>query len=194
MGRGVAFGDEERIDPAALADERDVGSHAFPDGFEEREIGGAGQVPVFGIAHHEIENVLAWRELDHGRVPDAGGNVDDLIGHVVYLQHRRAGRDVGRLLGAGDVAQQPREDDEGADVDGAERGEEQRASCHRFVSCVSAGRPGGRAPPPGRTAQRLRRGAHCRAPMTCTTSTIRDRLPAARSRPCSGVGDTALVC
>ena len=59
MGRGVPFGHEERKDPAALAHERDVGMHAFADGFEEREIGGAGQVPVLGVADHEVEDVLA---------------------------------------------------------------------------------------------------------------------------------------
>ena len=39
---------------------------------------------------------------DHGRVTDAGVDVDDLIGRVVYLQDGRAGRGVGRVLRLGE--------------------------------------------------------------------------------------------
>ena len=99
MGRGVSFDHKERIDPAALTDKGDVGVDAFADRFEKGEIRGAGQVPVFRVADNKIENVLAWRQLDHGRVTDAGSDVDDLIGRVVYLQDGRAGRGVGRAGG-----------------------------------------------------------------------------------------------
>ena len=98
MRRGGSFGDEERVDPAALADERDVGGDAFADGFEKGEIGRAGQVPVLRVADHEVEDVLARRELNHSGVPDARGDGDDLIGRVLYLQDGRAGRQVGRVV------------------------------------------------------------------------------------------------
>ena len=97
-GGGGSFGDEERVDPAALADERDVGGDGFADGFQKGEIRRAGQVPVLAVADNEVEDVLVRRELDHGRVPDAGGDADDLIGCVYDLQHGRAGRQVGRVV------------------------------------------------------------------------------------------------
>ena len=100
--RRGAFGDEERIDPAALAHERDVGRDAFPDGFEEGEIRRAGQVPVLGIPDDKVEDVLARRELNHGGVSDAGGDGDDLIGRVLDLQNGRAGRCVCVGLGLGE--------------------------------------------------------------------------------------------
>ena len=99
MRWGVSLDHQERIDPATLADQRDVRIDAFGDRFQKGEIRGAGQVPVLGIAHNKIENVLALRELDHGRVTDAGVDMDDLIGRVVYLQDGRAGRGVGRAGG-----------------------------------------------------------------------------------------------
>ena len=97
-GTGL-LGHQDRVDPAALADERDVGGDAFADGFQEGEIGRAGQVPVFGVPDNEIEDGLSRRQLNHGGVPDARVDADDLIGHVMHLQHGRAGRRVvlGRL-------------------------------------------------------------------------------------------------
>ena len=52
------------------------------DRFQESQIGRSGQVPILGIAYHEIENVLAARKLDHGGVTNSGPQADDLIGVV----------------------------------------------------------------------------------------------------------------
>ena len=93
--RGVSLRHKERIDPAALADERDVGVDALADGFQEGEICGAGQVPVLGIADNEVEDVFVGRQLNDGGVPDARVDLDDLIGRVLYLQNGR-GRAAGR--------------------------------------------------------------------------------------------------
>ena len=132
MRRGVSFDYKEGIDPAALTDQGDVGVDAFADRFEKGEIRGAGQVPVFRVAHNKIENVLAWRELDHGRVTDAGGDVDDLIGRIVYLQDGRAGRGVGRA--GGRVLRQGERRDE---ADHRDTGDDS-ADGHRFSLLFSA--------------------------------------------------------
>ena len=106
------LGHQERVDPAALAHERDVGGDAFPDGFQKGEIRRAGQVPVFGVPDNEIEDGLSGRQLNHGGVPDAGVDADDLIGHVLHLQHGRAGRRVGRgRVGLGRLRLGERRDD-----------------------------------------------------------------------------------
>ena len=125
----VSFGDQERIDPAALADKGDVGVDALADRLQKCEICGAGQVPVLAIPDDEIENVLAWRELNHGGVPDAGGDLDDLIGRVLYLQDGRAGRQVGRgVLRLGQRRDEAQHRDKGHDW----------ADGHTFLSCSLA--------------------------------------------------------
>ena len=88
VGRAGLLGHQERVDPAALAHQRDVRVDAFPDGFQEGEIGRAGQVPVFRIPHNEIEDGLSGRQLNHGGVPDARVDADDLIGFVLRQGER----------------------------------------------------------------------------------------------------------
>ena len=96
--RGVSLRHQERIDPAALAHERDVGGDAFADGLQKGEIGRAGQVSVLGVPDNEIEDGLSRRQLNHGGVPDARVDADDLIGLVLYVQDGRAGRRVGGVV------------------------------------------------------------------------------------------------
>ena len=76
----------------ALTDERDIGGDALANRLEEREIRGTGQVPVLGIPDDEIKDGLMGREVNHGGMPDARIDADDLIGDVVEAQHGRAAR------------------------------------------------------------------------------------------------------
>ena len=73
------LGDEERVDATGGANQRDVGSHALGDGFEEGQISGPGQVPVLGISHDKIQHVFRRGKHDDGGVPGLGPNPDDLI-------------------------------------------------------------------------------------------------------------------
>ena len=68
------LGDKEGIDSPGFADQGDVGVDALGNGFQESEIGRAGQVPILGISHYEIENVLASRKLNHSGVTHSGAH------------------------------------------------------------------------------------------------------------------------
>ncbi len=71
MRRPVAvLGHQERVDPPRLADERDVRRRVRPQGFQERDVRGARQMPVLRVADHEIQDVLIGGEHDHRRVTD----------------------------------------------------------------------------------------------------------------------------
>ena len=73
MGRPVALlGHQERVDPPRLAYERDIRRRVRPQGLQERDVRGAGQVPVLRVADHEIQDVLTGGEHDHRRVTDLG--------------------------------------------------------------------------------------------------------------------------
>ena len=88
-----ALGCEEGIDPAGLANQRDVGFHPGCNGFQERHIRRAGQMPVFGIPDNEIEDRFVLRQNDDGGVPDLGLDIDQLIDARDRLdaQHRSLG-------------------------------------------------------------------------------------------------------
>ena len=75
----TSLGDEERVDAPGGANQRDVGSHALGDGFEEGQISGPGQVPVLGISDDKIQHVFRRGKHDDGGVSGLGPNLDDLI-------------------------------------------------------------------------------------------------------------------
>ena len=81
------LGDKEGIDSPGFADQGDVGADALADGFQKGEIGRAGQVPILGVAHYEIENVLPAWKLNHGGVAYSGTQADDLVRVVAYPNH-----------------------------------------------------------------------------------------------------------
>ena len=74
-----ALGHEKGIDPPGLRDQRHVGLDSFGNRLEEGEVGRAGEMPVLGIPHHEIENVLVRGKHYHGRMADPGLNLDDAV-------------------------------------------------------------------------------------------------------------------
>ena len=83
------LGDKEGIDSPGFTDQGDVGADALADGFQKGEIGRSGQVPILGVAHYEIENVLAARNLlNHGGVTHSGTQADYLVRIVAYPDHR----------------------------------------------------------------------------------------------------------
>ena len=61
---------------------------SFRNRFEESEIGRAGQVPILGIPHHEIKNVLRRGQHDNSGVPRLGLNPHNLILGFDDPQHR----------------------------------------------------------------------------------------------------------
>ena len=81
------LGDKEGIDSPGFTDQGDVGADALADGFQKGEIGRSGQVPILGVAHYEIENVLPARKLDDGGVTHSGTQADDLVRVVAYPDH-----------------------------------------------------------------------------------------------------------
>ena len=60
----------------------------FRNRFQESEIGRAGQVPILGISHHEIKNVLRCGQHDYSGVPRLGLNPHNLILGLDDPQHR----------------------------------------------------------------------------------------------------------
>ena len=88
-----ALGCEEGIDPAGLANQRDVSFHPRCNGFQERHIRRAGQMPVLGIPDNEIEDVFVLRQNDDGGMPHLRLDIDELIdtGDRLDAQHRSLG-------------------------------------------------------------------------------------------------------
>ena len=74
-----ALGCEEGIDPSGLANQGDVGFHARCNGFQERHIRRAGQMPVLGIPDNEIEDAFVLRQNDDGGMPHLRLDIDELI-------------------------------------------------------------------------------------------------------------------
>ena len=77
MGRslvllGAVLGHQERVDPPRLAYERDIRRRVRPQGFQERDVRRARQVPVLRVADDEVQDVLIGGEHDDGRVTDLG--------------------------------------------------------------------------------------------------------------------------
>ena len=56
-------------------------------GFRKARLARSGQVPILGVTHNEIENVLASRKLDDGGVTHSAANPDYLIRIVAYQNH-----------------------------------------------------------------------------------------------------------
>ena len=77
--RRIGFLDKENIDLSARANESDVGCQVLGEGFEIRDIGGAGKVPVIAIADYEIEDLLGPGQNDNGRVADLGTDPGNLV-------------------------------------------------------------------------------------------------------------------
>ena len=88
-----ALGCEEGIDPAGLANQGDVGFDTSRNGFQERHIRRAGQMPVFGIPDNEIEDAFVLRQNDDGGMPHLRLNIHQLIDARDRLdaQHRSLG-------------------------------------------------------------------------------------------------------
>ena len=85
---GATFRHQERIDPPGRADKGHVRCDPFRNRFDESEIGRAGQVPILGIPHHEIKNVLRCGQHDYSGVPRLGLNPHNLILGLDDPQHR----------------------------------------------------------------------------------------------------------
>ena len=85
---GAFLRHQERIDAPGRTDKRHVRCDPFRNGFEESEIGRAGQVPILGIPHHEIKNVLGRGQHDYSGVPRLGLNPHNLILGFDDPQHR----------------------------------------------------------------------------------------------------------
>ena len=81
------LGDKEGIDSPGFADQGDIGADALADGFQKGEIGRSGQVPILGVAHYEIENVLSSRKLNNGGVAYSGTDPNDLVRIVADPNH-----------------------------------------------------------------------------------------------------------
>ena len=116
--RGVRLlGDEERIDPARFADQGDVRRGLLVERLEKGDVGRSGQVPVFGVSDDEIQNGLARRQHQDGRVTDLGLHPDN---GVLVLRDPQHG------------ALSPGESD--ADAEKGQRGEPngEGESAHRF--------------------------------------------------------------
>ena len=85
---GATFRHQERIDAPGFTDQRHVRCDTFRNRFQESEIGRAGQVPILGIPHHEIKNVLGCGQHDYSGVPGLGLNPHNLILGFDDPQHR----------------------------------------------------------------------------------------------------------
>ena len=85
---GATFRHQERIDAPGFTDQRHVRCDTFGNRFEESDIGRAGQVPILGISHHEIKNVLGRGQHDYSGVPRLGLNPHNLILGLDDPQHR----------------------------------------------------------------------------------------------------------
>ena len=85
--RRPALFHEEGVDPAAGANQRDVAPGPHGDGLDIGEVGRAAQVPVVGIAHHEVEDLLLARQNQHRGVPNPGPDFDDPVLLLGDAQH-----------------------------------------------------------------------------------------------------------
>ena len=84
---GAFLRHQERIDPPGFTDQRHVRCDTFRNRFQESEISRAGQVPILGIPHHEIKNVLGRGQHDYSGVPRLGLNPHNLILRLDNPQH-----------------------------------------------------------------------------------------------------------
>ena len=56
--RRPALGHQKGVDPAARTNQRDIGPDTFGQRLDVGEVGRTTQVPVAGIAHHEVQDLL----------------------------------------------------------------------------------------------------------------------------------------
>ena len=80
--RQAVLGNEERVDASRLAHQGDVRRNALGRGLEEGDVGGAGEGPILGIPHDEIENGLAGRQGDDSRMADLCNDLVDGLGRI----------------------------------------------------------------------------------------------------------------
>ena len=79
MGIG-GFLDQEGIDRAAFTDQGHVRLHLFIERLQISQVGGAGKVPVVGVADNEIEDVFPLGQDQDSGVPGLGPDFDNLVG------------------------------------------------------------------------------------------------------------------
>ena len=159
---GAFLRHQERIDPPGRADQGHVRCDTFRNRFQESEISRAGQVPILGIPHHEIKNVLRCGQHDYSGVPRLGLNPHNLILGLDDPQHR-----------PGVLSQQRHR--QGQD----RRRQKWNEFQHRITSVLISVR----GPVPGRVLRRLRPVWPHPPAKRCKANSWPDRLQGVRSPP-----------